>query len=63
MHFLDHVFADDKVVACRAYGQIKKITDEKVVLTQWWTDGAPDDCECTAIVRAAITAITVLKVD
>jgi len=63
VHFLDHVFAGKEVVICRASGRLTEINEEYIVLTQWWTDGSPDDCEHTAIVRGAITSLRAFQAD
>jgi len=66
VYFLDHVSGGSKVFPCKVWGRITEIGEKSVTIRQWLTDdetAQQDETDYVAIVRGAITAISLLKVD
>ena len=63
--FDDHCMNSDELLNCTAYGRVHSINDTKITLDSWHPTydidrQIKDNTECFTIVRATITALSVL---
>lgn len=62
IEFEDHAWGDEiKVITCKVYGELFKVTPKRVVLRVWETMNFKDNDEYAVIVRSTIVAVHRLR--